>query len=379
MKNPIYGILKKNPDNREDAVTVTSGMGIFSNFIIAIIKVIVGIAANSIAIISEAVNNATDAITSVLAIVGTKLSEKKPDKKHPFGYGRIEYLTGMVISTIILVSGVELLISSVKLILEPEELSMTLTAVIIIAVSAIIKLLLGLYTVAVGKRVNSSALIALGTECRNDSFASVITIVSAIIFWIFHLSVDAYAGILTSLIIVKAGFEVLKETLAELLGRPGKKELADDLYKQIRSTPGIVSAADMILHNYGPDAYSGSVNVEIDHKTTVGEAYEILHALQLKIMHEQKVTMVFGIYAVDNESENARELRTRIASFVKSHEHIISYHAVFDDKKSNKLYCDLTVDYDFDAWDETRSEFSAYMAKAYPQKQIELTIETDYV
>lgn len=375
----IYKLFRQDPDSREGVIAATSGLGIAVNVLIAVVKVIIGLLASSIAIVSEGVNNAADALTSVLTLAGTKLAGKHPDEKHPFGYGRIEYLTSLVISGLILFTGIEMLISSVKLVFHPEELSISVISLIIVAVSAVIKFFLGVYTIKMGKKTDSGALEAVGLESRNDSFISVITIVSAVIFLIFHISIDAYVGIFTSLIIIKAGVEVLAETVSELLGRPGEKELASKLYREIRSTDGILNAADMMLHNYGPNAYSGSVNVEIDHSKSIGEAYQFLHELQLRIMHEYNVTMVFGIYAVDNDHEYIRELRKTVGKFVESREHVKSFHAVYLDPHSNLLYCDLIVDYALRDWDALGAEFKKYMKAYYPDKEIRLTIETEFV
>lgn len=364
---------------RNKIITRTSTVGIVANLFIACIKVVLGVLTSSIAIASEGVNNATDAMTSVLTLVGTKLAGKRPDKKHPFGYGRIEYLTSLVISVIILVSGAEMLISSVKLIFTPADLSVTYVSLIIVAVSAAIKMFLGLYTVKMGKKVGSGALVALGTESRNDSFASVVTLVSAAVFIIFDFSIDAYAGIITSLLILKAGIDVLADTVSELLGRPGEKELADKIYEQIRSTDGILNAADMMLHNYGPDSFSGSVNIEIDHRKTVGEIYQFIHALQLRIMREYNVVMVFGIYAVDNDSEKSKKVRESVERFIENYGHIKSYHAIYFDIFSDKLYCDLVVDYELKEWDKLKEEFTSYMKILYPENTLELTVETEFV
>lgn len=375
----IYKLFKQNPDSRDGIIATTSGLGIAVNILIAAAKVIVGLLASSIAIVSEGVNNASDALTSVLTLVGTKLARKHPDSKHPFGYGRIEYLTSLVISILILVTGIEMLTSSVKLVFHPEELSISYLSLTIVAVSAVIKFFLGVYTIKMGKKAGSGALEAVGQDCRNDSFVSVVTILSAVVFLVFNRSIDAYAGIFTSLIIVKAGLEVLKDTISELLGRPGEKELATKMYNEILKTDGIIGAADMMLHNYGPDAYSGSVNIEIDHNKTVGEIYQFIHKLQLRIMHEYNVTMVFGIYAVDNDHEYIRELRKRIAQFVSSTEHVSSFHAVYLEPDTNLLYCDLIVDYDLRDWDMLEKHFKDYMKEFYPDKEITLTIETEFV
>ena len=365
--------------NREKIIARTSILGIVANLLIASVKVVVGAMASSIAIISEGVNNATDALTSVLTLVGTKLAGKHPDAKHPFGYGRLEYLTSLVIATLILVSGVEMLISSVKLVFKPEALSISYVSLAVVAVSAVAKLVLGLYTIAMGKKAESTALEAVGIDCRNDSVVSVVTIASAVVFLVWHRSIDAYAGIFTSLLIVKSGVGVLMATVSELLGRAGDKELANRLYHRIRGTNGIVGAVDMMLHNYGPNAWSGSVNVEIDHDMPVGDAYAVLHALQMQIKREERVTMVFGIYAVGDDHDDVKRARRVIGEFARAREHIRSFHAVYLEPGTDRLYCDFIVDYDLRDWDALRGEFLDYMAVHYPGKEIVLTIETEFV
>lgn len=346
---------------------------------IAVIKIVIGTIASSIAIVSEGANNATDALSSVLTLVGTKLAAKHPDKDHPFGYRRIEYLTGLVVSVLILVTGIEMLINSVKLIFSPEELGISYLAIGIVAVTALIKFFLGQYTVRMGRQTGSSALEAVGIEGRNDSFASVISIVSALIFLVFQISLDAYAGIIISALIIKAGVDVLKETLSELIGRSGEKELAEKVYNEIRNTDGILAAADMMLHNYGPDTWSGSVNLEIDHNKNVGEVYQFLHELQLKIMHEYAVAMVFGIYGVDNDNEESKAIRKIISAYIRKNEHIKSFHALYLEQKTKRLYCDFVVDYELQDWNGVRADFKHYMEKLYLQYEVELTIETEYV
>ena len=375
----ICRLFRQNPDSREGIITATSGLGILVNILVAAVKVIIGLMASSIAIVSEGANNATDALSSVLTLAGTKLAGKHPDEKHPFGYGRIEYLTGLIISVLILVTGIEMLINSIKLIFNPEELNVSVISIVIVAVSAVIKLLLGTYTVKMGKKADSPALEAVGVDCRNDSFVSLVTIVSALVFILFSFSIDAYAGIITSVLIIKAGLEILRDTVGEIIGRPGEEELAAELYREIRSTEGVLAAADMMLHNYGPDRWSGSVNIEMDHDMTVGEIYRIIHALQLKIMHEKGVTMVFGVYAVDNDHEESKLLRQRIADFVREQGNVKSFHAVYIEPETEAIYCDLTVDYTLKNWEALEEEFTEYMKRFYPENELRLTIETDFV
>ena len=364
---------------RTGIINRTAILGIVVNVLIAGVKIAAGLLASSVAIVSEGVNNAADALTSVLTMVGTRLAGRHPDAKHPFGYGRIEYLTGLVVAVVIIVSGVQMLIESVKLIFRPEELSISYVSLTIVAVSAVVKFFLGLYTIARGRVAQSDALVGVGLECRGDSYISIITIGVAVVFLLTGVSLDAYAGVVMSAIILKAGVEVLLKIVSELIGRPGEKELATKIYQLVRATPGVVGAADMMLHNYGPNAWSGSVNVEIDHAKSVGEVYAMLHELQLGIMHEEHVTMVFGVYAVDDDHVETRRIRRTILEYVKAHEHVKSFHAVYLEPGTNRLYCDLVVDYELADWGALRADFLDYMKAKVPGRDVVLTVETEFV
>ena len=364
---------------RSRIIRNTSILGIVANLLIAGVKVVLGVLTSSVAIVSEGVNNAGDVLTSVLTMVGTKLACRHPDAKHPFGYGRLEYLTALVIAVVIIVSGIEMLIESVKLIFRPEPLEVSYLALGIVAGSAVLKFALGLYTIAMGRKANSSALEAVGIDCRNDAFGSAITIVACITFLTTGFSIDAYAGIVISAFIVKSGVGILKGTVAEILGRPGDAELARRIYRRIRETKGVENAADMMLHNYGPDAWSGSVNVEMDHDLSVGEIYGILHALQLAIMHEERVTMVFGVYAVDRDHEESKAVRNAVVNFVKQREHVKSFHAIYLEPGTNRIYCDLVVDYSLRDWEPLKTDFRDYMKSVFPDNEVVLTIETEFV
>ena len=375
----IYKLFKLDENTREGVVSATSILGIITNLVISLMKISVGLITSSIAIISEGVNNAADVATSVFTLVGTKLANKKRDAKHPFGHGRFEYLSSLTISIFILMSGFEVLKSSIERIINPSPLGISYTSLLLIFVAAIIKYLLGAYTIKNGLRVSSETLVALGQDSRNDSFVSIITIVSSLIFLIFSKSIDGFAGLVISILIIKTGYEIISKTISELLGEPADKDLATTLYKEIRSTKGVINAVDMILHNYGPDVYYGSTNVELDHKMTIQQAYVVLHDLQLRIMHEHNVMMVFGVYAVDKDSKESKKLHKEIAKYVKEHEHVKSYHAIFFDKKVNKIYCDIVVDYETEDMDKEHDDFEEYLQGLYPDKQIEVNVDTDFV
>lgn len=365
--------------DRQKKIVNISLLSISVNIIIAVLKIIIGFITSSIAITSEGLNNATDACSSFLTLIGTKLSTKHPDIKHPFGYGRIEYLTGLIIGALVFYTGISLLINSIKELFIQKSMTISYTAVMIVFITAVIKFLLGIYVIKAGKQTESQSLLAVGKEGRNDAFFSLVTIASSLLYMQMHISLDAYVGLIFSLIIIKNAVETLKETLSELIGRPGKKELATLLYKEIRSTEGILNVADMMLHNYGVGKWSGSVNIEIDHKRNIGDIYESIHALQLRIMHEYHVTLVFGIYAVNNDSSSQKELRTYIAQFIRNYDHLISYHALYQSNQTNKIYIDFVVDYDLKDWEALRVSFTEYMKQYYPEYDIVLTIETEFI
>lgn len=375
----IYNLLQLDSNSRSAVITVLSGMGMAVNLLIAIMKIVLGMAVSSMAIISEGVNNAADAGSSFLTLVGTKLAGMKPTKEYPFGFGRIEYLTSLIIGVIIMVAGGELFIDSIKLIITPEEVEISYLSMGMVAGSAVIKYLLARYQVAEGKRVNSNSLIAVGSEGMQDCIGSVITLTSCFTYMFIGWNLDAYASLITSGLVLKLSYEVLSETIGNILGQAGDKELADEIYRLIRKEPVILNAADMMLHNYGPDHYSGSVNIEVDHKKTMGEIYKDIHALQLRIMYEYNITMVFGMYAVDNDHPESMVMRTQIADFVRKQEHVISYHALYIDEKENTIFVDLCVDYQLRDWDKLDCDFRKYMTELYPNKKLELVIETEYV
>ncbi len=364
---------------RQKKIINASIIGITVNALVAASKIVIGIAVSSIAIISEGINNATDASSSLLTLVGTKLSAKHPDKKHPFGYGRIEYLTSLVIAVLISYAGLSLLKDSVESLFKPSELAVTVFATAVVAVTAVIKFFLGVYTMKTGKAVDSSALVAVGLDSRNDAFISILTIVSSLCFIFFNISIDAFVGIVFSFVVLKSGFEIIRENASEIIGESGKEELARQIYKEVRSTDGIINAVDMMIHNYGPDAYAGSVNIEMDHTKTIGEAYEIIHALQIKIMNKYKIGMVFGIYAVGNDSAEIKTLTELVKQYLADNNHIVSYHALYISHDTNKIYCDFIVDYEFNQWDETRKTFTELIKQNYPEMDVVLTLETEFV
>ena len=258
--------------SREKTIVRTSVTGIAANVFLAAFKAVIGLTSHSIAIVLDAVNNISDAGSSLITIVGTKLAGREPDKKHPFGYGRIEYLSAMIISVIVLYAGITSLVESVKRIVRPETPDYSAVSLVIVAVAVVVKIVLGRYVKGVGVRVNSDSLINSGEDATLDSVISASTLVAAGVFLIFKISLEAWLGAIIAIVIIKSGIEMLRETLSQILGERADAELARSIKATVTGYPEISGAYDLVLHNYGPDAYNGSVHIEVpdtlDRKST---------------------------------------------------------------------------------------------------------------
>jgi len=252
-----------NSDFRTKKIIQTSIAGIVTNILLAVFKAVIGIMTNSIAIVLDAVNNASDVASSVVTIAGTKLSKKEPDKEHPFGHGRIEYLSAMIIAVIILYAGITSAIEAVKKIITPDIPSYSTVPLIIVAVAVVVKVVLGRYVKTVGVMVKSDSLINSGADASMDAVISAATLVAAIIYLNFNISVEAYLGVIISIFIIKAGIDMLRETLSHILGEAPDSKLAQKITETVMEFPEVTGAYDLVLHDYGPDVYQGSLHIEI--------------------------------------------------------------------------------------------------------------------
>ena len=277
--------------NRNRTIIRTSIVGILANIFLAAFKAFIGMTSNSIAIVMDAVNNLSDAASSVITIIGTKLAGREPDRKHPFGYGRIEYLSAMVISLLVLYAGVTAFVESVKKIIHPDVPDYSTVALIIVAVAVVVKIILGIYVKRVGVKVNSDSLINSGEDAKLDSVISASTLAAAAIYLIFHVSLEAWLGAIIALVIVKAGIDMLRETLSKILGERADAELAHEIKETIQSYPQIDGAYDLVLHNYGPDAHNGSVHIEVPDTLSADELDRLTRAVTMDVLQKHNVIL----------------------------------------------------------------------------------------
>ena len=339
---------KMNTD-REKIIVRTSYVGIAVNILLAAFKAIVGLASHSIAVVLDAVNNLSDALSSVITILGAKLAGKKPDRKHPLGHGRIEYISAMLVSAIVLYAGITSLVESVKKILHPDEVSYSTISLVIIAVAVVAKIFLGRYVKAKGQEVGSGALVASGTDAMSDAILSFAVLVTALIFTFTGVSLEAYVGVVISIFIIKAGIEMISDTVSDILGRRADEELSRTIKKMLVEEPEILGAYDLFLHNYGPDKFYGSVHIELPDNMTVREVDVLTRRVQAKIYKETGVIMTgVGVYSHNTTDNEASKIRNKVQKIVLDHDWALQMHGFYVDQEEKDMRFDVVMSFDID-------------------------------
>ena len=365
--------------SRDRIIVRTSITGIAANVLLAAFKAVVGAISGSIAIVLDAVNNISDAASSLITIIGTKLASREPDKKHPFGYGRVEYLSAMIISVIVLYAGITSLVESVKKIIEPETPDYSAVTLIIVAAAVLVKIFLGRYVKKTGERVNSDSLINSGKDAVLDSVISASTLVAAVIFLLTGLSLEAWLGAVISVIIIKSGIEMLRETLSEILGERADISLAKEIKKTVLSFPEVSGAYDLVLHNYGPDNYNGSIHIEVPDTLSAAELDELIRAVTTKVYLEQNVILTaIGVYSLNTKDEKAVGMRNEISSLVLSKEHVLQMHGFYVNEEKKTIRFDVIVSFDAKDRRAVYDEICSEVAALYPDYSLEIVLDTDF-
>lgn len=343
----------KKANEREKKIVRTSIIGILANLVLVAGKALTGLATNSIAIILDAVNNLSDALSSLITILGVKLAAKHPDRKHPFGYGRVEYLSSLAVSALILYAGIESLIASVDKIIHPVVPMYNSVSLIVLVMAVLIKLTLSFYVRKMGKVTRSSTLIASGMDAFNDAVISLSVLVSALIFMATNLSLEAYLGLVIAVIILKSAFEMMRDTLDDILGKSADKQTVHELKAAIRDVdPRIQGAYDLMLHNYGPGHYVGSVHIAIPDTMTANEIDALLRKVNASIYESYGIALTgIGIYSINSESDLVTDMFQKVRNIVMGHDGVIQMHGFYVDTKTKKCSLDIVI-----AWDEEDRE-----------------------
>ncbi len=378
VKNKYNGLLKEESDTRSKEIIKTSIVGIITNFLLALFKAIVGMLSGSIAIVLDSINNTTDVMSSVVTIIGTKLSNKKPDKEHPFGHGRGEYLSALLISMIILYAGITAIIESIKKIINPVVPEYSVFSIIVVVVAIFVKIFLGLYVKSKGKKLNSSSLSNSGNDALLDSVISFSTLVAALIFLLFKLSTEAYLGLIISIIIIKSGVDMVREAISSILGERVDIDLIKSVKKTILEFPSVSGVYDIIFNNYGPNSYNGSVHIEIPNTMSIDEVDDLLRNITMKVYLEHGVILTaIGIYAIDKKNPKVINNRKKILKIIEKYDNIIQMHGFYYNESKKNIKFDIVISFDEKNQDKLYTDVYNDISQLYPDYDIVIAIDND--
>ncbi|MCR4895479.1 MAG: cation diffusion facilitator family transporter [Lachnospiraceae bacterium] len=364
-------------NNRDRIIVKTSIIGIVTNVLLASFKAVVGILANSIAVTLDAVNNLSDALSSIITIVGTKLAGRLPDKKHPLGYGRIEYLTAMLVAGIVLYAGLTSGVESVKLLFHPEDPDFAPVSLVIIAVAVAVKIVLGTYVKKKGQEVHSGSLVASGSDALFDAILSCSVLLSAIIFLLTGLSLEAFVGLLISVIIIRSGIQMMIETINEILGVRADRETTVRIKRLLAEDPNVRGAYDLVMYNYGPDRDYASVHLELPDTMTVREVDMLTRRLSDKVHRETGVVLVAaGVYSYNTKDDEAARIENDVRRIVLEQEGVIQLHGFYLDQETREMRFDAVLSFDIDA-NKGLAEICAAVQQAFPDYHVMVSPDVD--
>ena len=329
--------------HREKVIIRTSLIGILANLVLVGFKAFVGFVSGSIAIILDAVNNLSDAFSSGVTIVGTKLANRKPDAKHPYGHGRIEYLTSLIIGVVVLIAGSGAIYESINTLINKVEISYDYIAIIIISVAILVKVGIGLFFKLQGKKANSDALKASGTDALFDSLLSLATLVAIFVSMFAEVNIEGYLGIIIGIFIIKTGFEILSSSLSNIIGKRLSKETSLGIKELVCSHKEVKGAYDLIVNNYGPQRAYGSVHIEVEDDLTAKEIHPLTRQIAEEAFLKYGVILTIGIYASNSSNKEDIEIKEFIESEIKKYPEIKQIYAFYVNREKMTITFDIII------------------------------------
>lgn len=333
MRKLLLKLFVKDYKNTKDPVvrakygTLSGVVGIISNLILCTIKILAGMLSGSVSIMADGINNLSDAASSIVTLIGFKLSTKPADEDHPFGHERIEYLTGVLVSIIILLIGGSLFITSFKKILDTDAvLESSPIIFIILGVSILIKLWQAVFNRSNGKAIDSDALLATSQDSLNDCISTAAVIIGMIVYAVFNISIDGYIGILVSVFILISGINMVKETISPLLGENVSKELSDKISTKVLSYEGILGVHDLVVHSYGPNKTYATIHVEVSSKENIFEIHDTIDNIERDFRQELNIDLVIHMDPVDNDDPKTQELKEVVIKILLDYDPILTIH-----------------------------------------------------
>jgi len=361
--------------DREKLIVRTSIIGIITNIMLAGAKAAVGLISGSIAVVLDAVNNLSDVLSSVVTIIGTKLAGKKPDKEHPLGHGRAEYIGTMIVAAIILYAGITAGVESVKKIFSPTDPDYSAVSIIIVGMAVIVKIVLGRYVQAIGKSVNSGSLTASGSDALFDAVISSSVLASALICKFTGVNLEAFVGVIISAFIIRAGIEMLLDTIDDILGKRVDRELVTAVKKTVCQDSAVMGAYDLILHSYGPDRFIGSIHVEVPAEMTAAEIDTMERRITDAVYIEHGIVLAgIGIYS---SAKCHEDLRSKVTSIIHTHDGVLQIHGFYADPEKKTMSFDIILDFEIEDRTAVLAEIRRDVQAEYPDWTLNITMDLD--
>ena len=364
--------------NRDKKIIQTSLIGIAANILLVVAKAIIGFIAHSIALITDAINNLTDSLSSAITIIGTKLAGKKPDKKHPYGHGRIEYLVSLIIGIIILAAGVMAIYESVKALIDKPVVEYSVISLVIIALAVGVKVFVGLYYLKVGKEVNSEPLKASGKDALFDVLLSLATVVGIVTSLIWHINIEGYIGIVIGLFILRTAIEVLHDGVSLIIGERASQEEIDAIKHLVCSFPEVKGAYDLIINNYGANKTIASIHIEVDDSLTATQIHLLTRNITARAYAELGTILTVGIYASNEADPRVKEIKDFTYKLIEKEEGINQIHGFYIDEEKKIISFDLIFDFKFEKPQVKIAELVNTLKEKYPEYTFYIIQDTDF-
>jgi len=373
----------ENPEVRTAYGVLASIVGIISNVFLFGIKLAIGIIMNSVSIMADAFNNLSDAASSIVSFIGVRLASRPADKEHPFGHGRSEYIAALIVSFLILYLGITLFISSFKKILNPEDIAFEPILIVFLILSILVKLWLMLFNRTLGRRINSTVMLATAADSRGDVLVTSVTIVSAIVSGLTGISIDGYMGVIVSIFVILSGYNIAKETLEPLIGQAVDRELYLKITEMVESYEGIVGSHDLIIHNYGPTHRMATIHAEVPNDIDFEQAHETIDQIERDILEKLDIFMVIHMDPIEVNDKKVlenKEMIINIISELDSRASIHDFRMVNGEHHINLIF-DLVVPFSY-----TKEDEQAFLSKIVEQVrrknsryQCIITLENSYI
>lgn len=389
MTQLLVKLFIKDYENTENAKVRTSYgilsslVGIACNVLLFLTKLIIGMLINSISVMADAFNNLSDAASSIISFIGVKLAERPADKEHPFGHGRFEYISALAVAFIILQVGLQLFKGALDKVLNPEEMTFNPMLIGILVLSVLVKIWMSLFNRKLGKRINSTVMLATSADSRNDVLVTSATIISTLFVALTGVNIDGYIGLLVSIFVMFAGFNIAKDTLEPLLGQAIEREVYQKLTNMVESYEDICGTHDLIIHNYGPTHHMATIHAEVPNNIGFEHAHETIDRIERDVLEKLGIFLVIHMDPIEVNDTTVTEKKELVLGIVRKLEEKASIHdfRIVNGERQINLIFDLVIPYSYTKEEEQRllTKIVEEIRMKDPRYQCIITMENSFV